>query len=230
MDRIERRERLLNHGLVLTGGALAIGLLFVYRGGLGWFRAGDWPGISLLEWLCMALALVLSLAFQYHLLLLLRHGLLKYLVLWGIPVAWLFYNGLMALNLLLASSTDTAFSGGWLSLGDLLGFVAGAVFLPLLAGFGVIIAMVDSSSGLAAPVCRNADISLQLMGITAANSISYGLHLAAVIWDQIAASFTQEWLYYRNSGQTLAEISSANLSRFPYWIQSLGYTPACMLY
>ena len=230
MDQIERQERLLNHGLALTGCALAIGLLFLYRDGLDWFRASNWPGISLLEWLCMALALVLSLAFQYHFLLLLRHGMLKYLVLWGIPVAWLFYNGLMALNLLLASSTDTAFTGGWLSLGDLIGFVAGAVFLPLLAGFGVIIAIVDSNSGLAAPVCRNADISLRLMGITAANIISYGLHLAAVIWEQIANSFAGELSYYRNSAQTLTEISSANLTRFPYWIQNLGYTPACMLY
>ena len=68
------------------------------------------------------------------------------------------------------------------------------------------------------------------MGITAANIISYSLHLAAVIWEQIANSFAQELSYYRNSGQTLTEISSANLTRFPYWIQNLGYTPACMLY
>lgn len=34
MDRIERRERLLNHALVLAGSVLATGLLFIYRGGL----------------------------------------------------------------------------------------------------------------------------------------------------------------------------------------------------
>ena len=68
------------------------------------------------------------------------------------------------------------------------------------------------------------------MGAMAANTISYGLHLVAVIWEQIANSFAQELSYYRNSGQTLTEINSANLTRFPYWIQNLGYTPACMLY
>ena len=230
MARIERRERLLNHGLVLAGCALAIGLLFIYRGGLGWFRAGNWPGISPLEWLCMVLALGLALALQYHFLFLLRHGMLKYLVLWGIPLVWLFYNGLMGINLLLASSTDTAFTGSWLSPGDLIGFVAGAVFLPLLAGFGVIIAIVDSNSGLAALACHEADTTLQLIGAMAANTISYGLHLSAVIWEQIANSFAQLISYYRNSGQALTEINSANLTRFPYWIQSLGYTPACMLY
>ena len=31
MDRIERRERLLNHALALAGCALAIGLLFLRR-------------------------------------------------------------------------------------------------------------------------------------------------------------------------------------------------------
>ena len=230
MDRIERQERLLNHALALAGCALAIGLLFLYRDGLDWFRAGNWPGISPLEWLCMVLALGLALALQYHFLFLLRHGLLKYLVLWGIPLVWLFYNGLMGINLLLASSTDTAFTGAWLSPGDLIGFVAGAVFLPLLAGFGVIIAIVDSNSGLAALACHNADTTLQLIGAMTANTISYGLHLAAVIWEQIANSFAQELSYYRNSGQTLTEINSANLTRFPYWIQNLGYTPACMLY
>ena len=131
----------------------------------------------------------MALAFQYHFLFLLRHGMLKYLVLWGIPLVWLFYNGLMGINLLLTSSTDTAFTGGWLSPGDLIGFVAGAVFLPLLAGFGVIIAIVDSNSGLAALVCHNADTTLRLIGITTANIISYSLHLAAVIWEQIANSF-----------------------------------------
>ena len=230
MDRIERRERLLNHALALAGSVLAIGLLFLYRDGLDWFRAGNWPGISPLAWLCMALALGLALALQYHFLFLLRHGVLKYLVLWGIPLVWLFYNGLMGISLLLASSTDTAFTGGWLSPGDLIGFMAGAVFLPLLAGFGVIIAIVDSNSGLAALACHNADTALRLMGITTANIISYSLHLAAVIWEQIANSFAQELSYYRNSGQTLTEINSANLTRFPYWIQNLGYTPACMIY
>lgn len=230
MERIKRRERLMNHGLVLAGCVLATGLLFIYRSGLDWFRAGNWPGISPLEWLCMVLALGLALALQYHFLFLLRHGMLKYLVLWGIPVVWLFYNGLMGINLLLASSTDTAFTGAWLSPGDLIGFMAGAVFLPLLAGFGVIIAIVDSNSGLAALACHNADMALQLIGAMAANTISYGLHLAAVIWEQIANSFAQELSHYRNSGQTLTEISSANLTRFPYWIQNLGYTPACMLY
>ena len=227
---MERIERLLNHALVLAGSVLATGLLFIYRDGLDWFRAGNWPGISPLEWLCMVLVLGLALAFQYHFLFLLRHGMPKYLVLWGIPLVWLFYNGLMGINLLLASSTDTAFTGGWLSPGDLIGFMAGAVFMPLLAGFGVIIAIVDSNSGLAALVCHNADTTLQLIGAMTANIISYSLHLAAVIWEQIANSFVRELLHYRNSGQTLTEINSANLTRFPYWIQSLGYTPACMLY
>ena len=230
MERIKRRERLMNHALVLAGCVLATGLLFIYRSGLDWFRAGNWPGISPLEWLCMVLAIGLALALQYHFLFLLRHGVLKYFVLWGIPVVWLLYNGLMGINLLLASSTDTAFTGAWLSPGDLIGFMAGAVFLPLLAGFGVIIAIVDSNSGLAALACHNADTTLQLMGAMAANTISYGLHLAAVIWEQIANSFTQELSYYRNSGQILTEFNSANLTRFPYWVQNLGYTPACMLY
>ena len=230
MERIKRRERRLNHALVLAGSVLATGLLFIYRGGLDWFRAGNWPAISPLEWLCMALALGLALTLQYHFLFLLRHGLLKYLVLWGVPLVWLFYNGLMGINLLLASSTDTAFTGGWLSPGDLIGFMAGAVFLPLLAGFGVIIAIVDSNSGLAALACHNADTTLQLMGAMAANTISYSLHLAAVIWEQIANSFARELLHYHNSDQALTEINSANLTRFPYWIQSLGYTPTCMIY
>ena len=88
MNRIERRERRLNHALVLAGSVLAIGLLFIYRDGLDWFRAGNWPGISALEWLCMVLTLSLALALQYHFLFLLRHGVLKYLVLWGIPKTW----------------------------------------------------------------------------------------------------------------------------------------------
>ncbi len=230
MDIREERERRIDHILVFAGCALAISLLFAQRAGADWFRAANWTGIALLEWIVMGLALILALAFQYHFLLLMRQGILKYLVLWAIPIVWLFYNGLVAVDRVLAWSADTGFTGGWLSIGDLVGFVAGAVFLPLLAGFGVMIAIVDSNSSLAEPACRHAGTILQYMGVAATNIISYGLHLAAVIWEQIAASFMQEWSHYRGSGQTLVEINIANISRFPYWVQSLGYTPACMLY
>ena len=229
MDKIEQREKRNNIIFLFIGVVLVIGLLLIYREGLTWFSATQWSKVSIISWVSIGITLGIALVLQYYFLMLLRYSAVKYIVLWFIPIAWLFNNGLVAMHRFLHWTTDIVSPAAWLPLGDLLGWLLSAVYLPLLIGSGVIIGIIDSSSSMLTQACYYAGIAMEVAGISPASIISYSMNLFSVYWDLISNSFVQEIATESMRDRAFFEFNLSNMFSLPYWMLSIGYSFTCIV-
>ncbi len=229
MDKLEQREQRINYSLLITGCLLVIGLLLLYREGLVWFTSARWSSVSVISWISISVVMGLALVMQYFFFMLLRYSVLKYFVLWFIPVMWLFNNGIVAMHRFLDWTTDIISPVGWIPLGDLFGWLLSAVYLPLLVGSGVVIAIIDSSSSMLSQACYYAGIAIDVIDICPWNIVSYCMNYISVIWDLISNSFVQEIAALHTSNRPFLEFNLSNTFSLPYWILSIGYSLSCII-
>ena len=229
MDKKEIREKKLNLILVAIGIILALVLIIIPRGGLSSITSTNWSDISLLKWILIAGAFFIALVLQYYLLLLLRYSFLKYLVLWMIPIIWVFSNGLVAMHRFLDWTTDIVSPAGWLPITDLISWILGAVFLPSLIGCGIIAAMIDTSVNALSQACYYANIAMDVANISPWNFIDYSMNFISVLWDLISNSFVQEVIKERSAQRSFFDISFSDAFSLPQWIVDIGYSFTCLI-
>lgn len=229
MDKIEQREKRNNIIFLFVGIVLVIGLLLIYREGLTWFSSTQWSEVTVIRWVSISIILSIALVLQYYFLMLLRYSVIKYAVLWFIPIIWIFNNGLVAMHRFLDWTTDIVSPAGWIPLGDLLGWLLSAVYLPLLIGSGAIIAIIDSSSSTLTQACYYAGIAMDVAGISPSNIVSYSLNLVSVYWDVISNSFLQEIVAETMKNRAFLEFNLSNTFSLPYWALSIGYSFTCIV-
>jgi len=229
MDKIEQREKRSNIIIMFVGVALVIGLLLINREGLTWFSSVRWSEVSIISWILISSILAAALVFQYFFLMLLRHSVIKYLILWFIPIIWLFNNGIVALHRFFDWTTDIVAPAGWVPLGDLLGWLLTAVYSPLLLASGVVVATIDSSSAMLSQNCYYAGIAMDVANISPWNIVSYSLNYLSVLWDLLSNSFVQEIASLQTDNRQFLEFNLSNTLSLPYWVLSIGYSVTCII-
>lgn len=229
MDKIDQRKRRNNIILLFVGIILVVGLLFIYREGLTWFTSTKWSHISVAGWISIGVIFSVSLLLQYYFFLLLRYSFFKYLVLWFIPIAWLFNNGLVAMHRFLDWTTDIASPAGWIPLGELLGWLLSAVFFPVLVAGGAMVAIIDSSGSMLTQACYYAGIALDVAGVSPWNFIDYSMNYISVVWDMLSNSFVQQILAERPVNRSFLDFSLSSTFALPYWVLSIGYSFTCII-
>ncbi len=229
MDMKESREKRNNIILVLIGIILVVSLLLIYREGVSWFSLTRWSDVSIVSWVSISVILAIALLLQYYFLMLLRYSIVKYLVLWFIPIIWLFNNGLVAMHRFLDWTTDIISLAGWIPVGELLGWLLSAVFFPVLAGGGAIIAIIDSNSSMLTQACYYAGIALEVSDISPWNIISYSMNFVSIIWDLVSNSFVQQVVSERMMNRSFLDFSLSSTFSLPYWVLSIGYSFACIM-
>lgn len=229
MDKLEKREKRSNMIFMLVGLILSIGLLLIYREGITWFSAVRWSDISIISWVSISTIIGVALVLQYFFLMLLRYSVIKYFVLWFIPIIWLFNNGIVALHRFFDWTTDIISPAGWVPLGDLLGWLLSAVYFPLLIASGIVVAIIDSSSSMLTQACYYAGIAMDVANISPWNIVSYSLNFLSVVWDLISNSFIQEIVAQHTSDRQFLEFNLSNTFSLPYWVLSIGYSFTCIV-
>ena len=229
MDKKEQIEKRNNIILLFVGLFLVIGLLMIYREGITWFTTTKWSHVSVASWIGISVIFSLSLAVQYYFLMLLRYSFFKYLVLWFIPVIWLFNNGLVAMHRFFDWTTDIISPAGWFPLGELLGWLLSAVFLPVLVGGGAIVAIIDSGSSMLTQACYYAGIALDVAGVYSGDIISYSMNFINIIWDILSNSFVQQVLSEKSMSRPFMDFSLSSVFSLPYWVLSIGYSFTCLI-
>ncbi|MFT5395317.1 MAG: hypothetical protein ACI85N_000501 [Gammaproteobacteria bacterium] len=229
MDKIEQREKRSNMIFMLVGLILVIGLLLIYREGVVWFSSVRWSDVSIISWISISAILIAALAFQYFFLILLRYSVIKYFVLWFIPVIWMFNNGIVALHRFFDWTTDIISPAGWVPLGDLLGWLLSAVYFPLLIASGVVVAIIDSSSSMLSQACYYAGIAMDVANISPWNIVSYSMNYLSVLWDLLSNSFVQEIASLQTDNRQFLEFNLSNTFSLPYWVLSIGYSLSCII-
>jgi hypothetical protein len=229
MDKKEQREKRTNIILTMTGCLLVIGLLFIYREGLVWFTSARWSDVSVISWVSISIIMTVASVLQYFFFLLLRYSVLKYFVLWFIPIIWLLNNGLVAIHRFLDWTTDILPPVGWIPLGDLLGWILSAVYLPILAASGVVIAIIDSSSAMLTQSCYYARIAMDVAGVSPWSIVSYTMNFLSVLWDLVSNSFMQEIAAQHMNSRELMEFNLSKTFSLPYWVLTIGYSLTCII-
>jgi hypothetical protein len=229
MDKKDKREKLNNIIIVFFGVVLVIGLLIFTRGGLSWFTDTSWSKVSNIKWVSIAVVLCVSLVLQFYFLLLLRYSSLKFLVLWLIPIIWVVNNGLAAVHLFLEWTADYVSPAGWIPVGDLISWMFGAVYFPLLIGAGMIVALIDSSSFMLTQACYYAGIAVDAAGISPRDIIDYGFNFISVFWDLISDSFVKELALDNIKNRSLWDFNLTGISSLPNWFFSVSYSFTCMV-
>ena len=229
MDKKEQREKRTNFILLGIACLLVVGLLLIYREGLTWFSSTRWSDVSVLRWVAIGSIIILSLLVQYYFFLLLRYSFFKYLVLWFIPIAWLFNNGIVAMHRFLDWTTDIISPAGWIPLGDLLGWLLSAVFFPVLVGGGAVVAIIDSSSSMLTQACYYAGIAMDVASVSPSNIFSYSLKIINVFWDVTSNAFVQEVFANIGNDRSLLSFNLSHTFALPYWILSIGYSFTCIV-
>lgn len=229
MDKREQHERRSNIILVIIGIILALALIIIPRGGFSWFTSTSWSHVTVVKWAFVAVTLGVSLVLQYYFLILLRYSFLKYLVLWFLPIIWIFNNGLVAMHRFLDWTTDIQSPVGWMPITDLLSWLLGAVFSPSLIGFGVIAAIIDSSGAMLTQACYYAGIAMDVSGISSWHVIDYGMNFISVLWDLISNSFVQEVIKESSQTRSFFDLSLSGTFSLPNWLVSIGYSFACVV-
>jgi hypothetical protein len=225
-DQIKKRNNFI---LLLTGIILVIGLLLIYREGLTWFSATKWSNISIASWIGMSAILIVVLVLQYYFFLLLRYSVIKYIVLWFIPIIWLFNNGLVAMHRFFDWTTDIVSPAGWFPLGELLGWMLSAVFLPVLVGGGAIVAIIDSNGSMLTQACYYAGIAMDVADVSGWNILSYAMNFINVMWDLLSNSFIQEVIKERATNRSFLDFNLSSTFGLPYWVLSIGYSFTCIV-
>lgn len=229
MDKKEQIIKRNNIFFVISGIILSVVLLFIYREGLTWFTSTKWSSISIISWISIGIIFCVSLLLQYYFLMLLRYSFFKYLVLWFIPIAWLFNNGIVAMHRFLDWTTDIISPAGWIPLGELIGWLLSAVFFPILVSSGAIVAIIDSSSLMLTQACYYAGIALEVSGISPWNIIDYSMNFISVMWDLFSNSFVQQVTSERMTNQSFLDFSLSSTFSLPYWVLSIGYSFTCIV-
>lgn len=229
MNKTEQIEKRNNFILLFVGVFLVIGLLLIYREGPTWFTATKWSNISLFRWISVGIILSITLVLQYYFLMLLRYSFIKYIVLWLIPIIWLFNNGIVALHRFFDWTTDIISPAGWIPLGEFVGWMLSAVFFPVLVGGGTIVAIIDSSGLMLTQACYYAGIALDVADVSGWNIISYVTNFINVIWDLLSNSFVQEVIKERATNRSFMDFSLSSVFSLPYWVLSIGYSFTCLL-
>ncbi len=229
MDKKQQLEKRNNIILLCAAIFLVIGLLVIYREGLTWFTATKWSRISIVRWISISVILSIALVLQYYFFMLLRYSFIKYLVLWFIPIIWLFNNGLVALHRFFDWTTDIVSPAGWITLGEFIGWMLSAVFFPVLIGGGTVIAIIDSSGSMLTQACYYAGIALDIADVSGWNIISYVMNYINVILDMLSNSFVQEVIKERATNRSFMDFSLSSIFSLPYWVLSVGYSFTCIL-
>ncbi len=224
-DQIEKRNNII---LILHGIILVFSLLFIYREGLSWFVSTRWSQASVFSWGSIIAIFIVSMVLQYYFIMLLRYSLLKYLVLWFIPIIWLVNNGIMAMHNFLHWTTDIISPTGWVPLTTLLGWLLSAVFSPLLVGGGFIVAIIDSSGPMLTQACYYVGMVLDVAGITSGNIGAYNLNHLGVLWDLVSNSFVHEITTNSVNDRTFWDFNLSSTFSLPYWVFGIGYSFACI--
>ncbi|MDB9751848.1 hypothetical protein OAB56_02430 [Gammaproteobacteria bacterium] len=229
MDKIRHREKQSNIIIMFVGVVLVIGLLLINREGLTWFSSLRWKEVSTISRVSIISILTVGLILQYFFLMLLRHSVIKYFILWLTPVIWLFNNGLIALYKFFDWTTDIVSPTGWVPLGDLSGWLLSVVYFPLLLASGVVVAIIDSSSAMLNQICYYAGIAMDVANISPWNIVSNSMNYIIVLWDLVSNSFAQEIASLRTVNREFLEFNLSNIFSLPYWILSIGYSFTCII-
>jgi hypothetical protein len=229
MDKKEQIEKRNNIIILITGIFLVIGLLVIYREGITWFTATKWSHVSVASWIGIGVILSVSLLLQYYFLMLLRYSFIKYIVLWFVPLMWLFNNSLVAMHRFFDWTTDIVSPAGWSPIGELLGWMLSAVYLPMLVGGGAIVAIIDSSGSMLTQACYYAGIALDVADVSGWNIISYSMNFISVTWDLLSNSFVQQVITERLTNRPFLDFSLSSVFSLPYWVLSIGYSFVCIL-
>ncbi|HIM07337.1 MAG TPA: hypothetical protein EYG49_02195 [Gammaproteobacteria bacterium] len=171
----------------------------------------------------------MALVLQYYYFILLRYSIFKYLVLWLIPIIWLFNNGLVALHRFFNWTTDIVSPVGWLPLGELLGGMLSIFFVPVLLAGGAIVVIIDSTGLMLTQACYYAGIALDVTNVSGWNILSYSKSFINVIWDLLSNSFVQQVTSERLMNRPFLDLSLSSTLSLPYWVLSIGYSFTCVL-
>ena len=229
MDKREIREKWINIALVITGLALVVCLIIYSRWGLGWFTETAWSRVSILKWIAAGVILTIAVILQYYFLMLLRHSIVKYLVLWLVPIIWLFNNGLVALHRLFESAADATTLTGWIPITDLAGWLLGAVFLPTLIGGGAIVGIIDSGGNFMPQVCSIAGLAMDATGTSFRDVLLHIQHFLGLFWDQVVHSFRQAVFPENLKDRSFFNLTLDGLLSLPHWFYSSGYSFSCII-
>ncbi len=229
MDKKEQLEKRNNIILLISGVLFVIGLLVIYREGLTWFTATKWSHVSLMRWLSISVVFSIALVLQYYFLYLLRYSFIKYLVLWFIPIIWLFNNGLVAMHRFLDWTTDIVSPVGWIPIGEFIGWMLSAVFMPILIGGGTVVAIIDSGGSMLTEACYYAGIAMDVAGVSGWNIISKSISFINVSWDLISNSFVQQVVSERLMNRSFLDFSVSSVFSLACWFLSIGYSFVCII-
>ncbi len=229
MNKKEQLEKRNNIILLLVGFFLVIGLLVIYREGVTWFTLTKWPYVSVASWISIGVIFSVSLALQYYFLMLLRYSFFKYIILWFIPIIWLFNNGLVVMHRFFDWTTDIVSPTGWLPLGELLGWLLSAIFLPILVGGGAVVAIIDASGTMLTQACYYAGIALDVAGVSSSDIISYSINFINITWDLLSNSFVQQVISEKSMSRPFMDFSLSSVFSLPYWVLSIGYSFTCLI-
>ena len=229
VDRVEKRKVYVNLALLAAGLLLVVFLIAYTRGGFSWFSNAVWSGLSWVKWVWLVVLLGGAGLLQYYLFSLLRYSIVRILVLWLLPLAWLFNNGLVAIQRLFEFTSDETFITGWVPLTDLLGWVLGAVFFPLLVAGGAAVAVVDSASVLFIDVCRVAGVLLDVTGNGFLEILSHVFRFLGNYAGLLFDSFSSDVLTDNLRNRPFWEFSLKGVFRLSNWLFSAGYNLSCIM-
>ena len=229
IDKRERREKWTNLALVVAGLALAIGIIIYSRWGLSWFTETAWAKVSILKWLSVVIILSITLVLQYYFLMLLRHSIVKYLVLWLLPIIWLFNNGLVALHRLFESAANETLLTGWIPVTDLIGWLVGVVFFPSFIGGGTIVGIIDSGGSFMSQVCSIGGMAMNVTGTSVWDILSHVPKFMGVFWDQVVNSFANAVFPENFKNRSFFDLTLDGVISLPHWFYSAGYSLTCII-
>ena len=228
MDKIVHCKKRINIIIIFAGIVIVLSSLMINHGWLTWFSSIRWAEVSTISWILISSILSVGLVLQYFFLTLLRYSVIKYFMLWLMPVIWLFNNSLVALNVFFDWTRDIVSPIGWVPLGDLLGWLLSVVYLPLLLASGVVVAIIDLISATLSQTCYYGKIAMDVANISPWNIVSYSMNYLSVLWDLVSNSFTQEIASLRTVNREFLEFNLSNTFSLPYWILNIGYSFTCI--
>lgn len=226
INKTEKREWQQNIALV-TAGLVLTGIVLIISRGEVWIDTVTWSKVSTVQWVIISVITVISLLLQYYFLLLLRHSALKYL-LFLLPVVWLYNNGMVGIQRLFDSEAGLTLTG-WIPVTDLLGWLMAAVFWPLFAAGGAMVALIDSNGFLFTEPCHYARLALDITGADSGDIISYVWNHFKIFWDLVSDSFTRQVLDAYSHNRSFWDFSVSGAFGLPHWVFSLGYSCSCIV-
>lgn len=228
MNRTEEIKKRNNIIYLLFGYILVLTLLIVFREGIYWFKSTQWSAVSTLSWVSISIVLILFSVLQYYFILLLRYSFIKYIVIYIIPIVWLVNNGLAGMHRFMDYTNEVTSSAVWVPIGDLLGWLLGVIYFPLLVGSGVIIAVIDSSGSMLTQACYYIGIAIDVTGISSSSIFSYSVNVLNIILDMLSNTFVQNVMNEIGNNRSIINFNLSNILSLPYWFLNIGYNISCI--